>query len=79
MASKFDSMVDEIIFIGYFLSSKAYRVYNKRVLNVEESINIKFYKSDDSSNEKDEFEPTVCKDLNKRETSREKEKTVDST
>ncbi|XP_022633080.1 uncharacterized protein LOC111241023 [Vigna radiata var. radiata] len=39
---KFDSKVDEAIFIGYSLNNKAYRVYNKRTMNVEESIHVAF-------------------------------------
>lgn len=34
----FDAKSDEGIFIGYSSVSKAYRVFNKRTLNVEESI-----------------------------------------
>lgn len=39
---KFDSRVDEGIFLGYSLTSRAYRVYNKRTLIVEESIHVTF-------------------------------------
>ncbi|WVZ03236.1 hypothetical protein V8G54_024042 [Vigna mungo] len=39
---KFDSKADEAIFIGYSLTSKAYRVYNKRTMCVEESIHVFF-------------------------------------
>ena len=35
---KFDAKGDEGIFLGYFLQSKAYRVFNKRTIVVEESI-----------------------------------------
>ena len=37
---KFDSKFDEAIFLGYFPTSKAYRVFNKRTLIVEESTRI---------------------------------------
>jgi len=37
---KFDAKVDEAIFLGYSLHSKAYRVFNKRTLNGEESIHV---------------------------------------
>ena len=39
---KFDYKSDEGIFLGYSSSSKAYRVYNKRTLTVEESIHVSF-------------------------------------
>ena len=39
---KFDSKSDEAIFLGYSLTSKAYRVFNKRTLVVEESIHVAF-------------------------------------
>ena len=39
---KFDAKSDEAIFLGYFISSKAYRVFNKRTLIVEESIHVTF-------------------------------------
>jgi len=39
---KFDSKADEAIFLGYSLPSKAYRVFNRRTLNVEESMHIVF-------------------------------------
>ena len=34
--------VDSSIFLGYFLTSHAYRVYNKRLMTVEESIHVVF-------------------------------------
>ncbi|XP_070040368.1 uncharacterized protein [Nicotiana tomentosiformis] len=39
---KFDPKSDEGIFLGYSLSSRAYRVYNKRTLCIEESIHVVF-------------------------------------
>ncbi|XP_073137971.1 uncharacterized protein [Henckelia pumila] len=38
----FDAKSDEGIFLGYSSISKAYRVFNKRTLNVEESIHVIF-------------------------------------
>ena len=35
-------IADEGIFLGYSQSSKAYRVYNKRLLIVEESVHVTF-------------------------------------
>ena len=39
---KFDSKVDEAIFLGYSLTNKAYRVFNRRTLNVEEFMHVVF-------------------------------------
>jgi hypothetical protein len=38
---KFDSRVDEGIFLGYSSRSKAYRCYNKRLHKIVESANVK--------------------------------------
>ncbi|XP_065623114.1 receptor-like protein 9DC3 [Quercus suber] len=37
---KFDAKSDEVIFLGYSINSRAYRVYNKRTKTVMESINM---------------------------------------
>ena len=42
---KFDSKINVGIFLGYAPRSKAYRVFNKRTLVVEESINVTFDES----------------------------------
>lgn len=42
---KFDSKTDVGIFLGYSFSSKAYRVFNKRTLVVEESMHVVFDES----------------------------------
>src|SRR4051812_45106247 len=42
---KFDAKADEGIFLGYAQSSKAYRVYNKRLHIVEESVHVSFDES----------------------------------
>ena len=39
---KFDEKMDNDIFLGYSLTSPAYRVYNKRLMTVEESIHVVF-------------------------------------
>ena len=39
---KFDPKSDEGVFVGYSLTSKAYRVFNKRTMCVEESIHVIF-------------------------------------
>ena len=43
---KFDSKVDEGIFLGYSLHSHAYRVYNRRTMVVEESMHVAFDETD---------------------------------
>ncbi|XP_074319033.1 uncharacterized protein LOC141655949 [Silene latifolia] len=63
---KFDPRSDEGVFIGYSDHSKAYKVYNKRTLLIEESIHVIFDESsvlgqvqnmdDDDEDEDDEFE-----------------------
>ncbi|GAV63259.1 hypothetical protein CFOL_v3_06779, partial [Cephalotus follicularis] len=42
---KFDAKSDEGIFLDYSLNSKAYRVFNKRTLIIEESIHVLFEES----------------------------------
>ncbi|GJT03852.1 putative ribonuclease H-like domain-containing protein [Tanacetum coccineum] len=39
---KFDGKSDEGFFVGYSLSSKAFRVYNTRTMRVEENLHIRF-------------------------------------
>lgn len=39
---KFDEKSDEGIFLGYSLSSKSYRIFNKRTLSIEESMHVSF-------------------------------------
>ncbi|GJR70736.1 putative ribonuclease H-like domain-containing protein [Tanacetum coccineum] len=39
---KFDVQCDEVSFVGYSLSSKAFRVYNTRTRRVEENLHIRF-------------------------------------
>jgi len=45
---KFDPKFDEAIHIGYAINGHAYRVYNKRLLTVEESMHVVFDKFDSS-------------------------------
>ncbi|GKD90301.1 putative ribonuclease H-like domain-containing protein, partial [Tanacetum coccineum] len=42
---KFDGKIDEGFFVGYSLSSKAFRVYNTRTRKVEENLHIRFLKN----------------------------------
>jgi len=41
---KFDAKSDEGIFLGYSLNIKAFRIYNKRTMIIEESIHV-FYET----------------------------------
>ncbi|KAF7145183.1 hypothetical protein RHSIM_Rhsim04G0045300 [Rhododendron simsii] len=43
---KFDARSDEGIFVGYSTSSKAYKIFNKRTLVVEESAHVAFDETD---------------------------------
>ena len=54
---KFDEKSDEGIFLGYSLSSKAYRIYNKRTLTIEEYMHVSF---DETNPSKEEV--VVCND-----------------
>ena len=45
---KFYEKSDEGIFLGYSLSSKAYRIYNKITLTIEESMHVYFDESNPS-------------------------------
>src|SRR4051812_823419 len=54
---KFDEKSDEGIFLGYSLSSKAYRIYNKRTLTIEESMHVSFDETNTSKEEE-----VVCDD-----------------
>ena len=45
---KFDPKADEAYFLGYSTRSKAYRVFNKRSLCVEESVHINFDETNSS-------------------------------
>ena len=49
---KFDSRSDEGIFLEYFSTFKAYRVYNKRTMMVMETVNAVIDKSSESSSNK---------------------------
>ena len=61
---KFDAKSDEGIFLGYFINSRAYRVYNKCTKKVMESINVVI---DDTIQEKDVSEDGEVPSLKKNE------------
>ena len=58
---KFDSQSDEGIFLGYFSTSKAYQVYNKRTMKVMETVNVVIDESSDSGSEK--FSEKIPKEI----------------
>ena len=58
---KFDSRSDEGIFLGYSSTSKAYRVYNKRIMKVIETVNVVIDESSDSGSEK--FSEEIPKEI----------------
>ena len=51
---KFDAKSDEAIFLSYSSSSKAFRVFNKKTLVVEESIHVVFDEINDLPSRKNE-------------------------
>ena len=63
---KFDSKSDDGIFLEYFTSSKAYRVFNKRTMMVEESMHVSFIDINDVAPRKLDDETCILLDaLNK--------------
>ena len=65
----FQPKADEGVFLGYSLNSKAYRIYNKRMQKIEESVHVVFYEgnkkvllNDDLS---DRFKELMIKDSEK--------------
>ena len=53
---KFDAKVDEVLFLGFSSTRKAYWVYNKRTLKIEESIQMVFDESPSSVSKKNAWE-----------------------
>ena len=53
---KFDAKSDVEIFLGYSTSSKAFRVFKKRTMVVEESIHAIFDESNNSLQERESFD-----------------------
>ncbi|XP_056691797.1 uncharacterized protein [Spinacia oleracea] len=51
---KFDERGDEAVFLGYALNSKAYKVYNKRSMCVEESVHIIFDETNNTNEVQDQ-------------------------
>ena len=53
---KFDAKSDEGIFLGYSLNSKAYRIYNKRTMTIEESIHVAFDETNHDKARRDDLD-----------------------
>ena len=60
--ANFDPKSDEGIFLGYSTSSKAYRVFNKRTLVVEETIHVVFDESISQNDHPIEEEENIIED-----------------
>jgi len=54
---KFDAKADEGVFLGYATQSHAYRVYNKRLMTVEESMHVVF---DETNPKLQEHDPKIA-------------------
>ena len=59
---KFDPKSDEGIFLGYSTSSKAYRVFNKKILVVEENTHVVFDESKSQINHPREEDEDILED-----------------
>jgi len=68
---KFDAKADEGVFLGYDTQSHAYRVYNKRLMTVEESMHVVF----DETNPK--LQDHVPKIVNEEEITLKKKSTAE--
>ena len=53
---KFDAKSDERIFLGYSSHSRAYRVFNKRILILEELMYVIFYETNSLKTRKEELD-----------------------
>ena len=70
---KFDSWVDEGIFVGYSWKSKAYRCYNLELKKIVESINVKFDKRSLLKTKKEKKNPYMLDDKMNIELRKEEE------
>jgi len=70
--------VDEGVFLGYVIQSHAYRVYNKRLMNVEESMHVVF---DETNPKLQEHVPKIAYEeetLQKKQSAAEPKSTVEN-
>ena len=57
---KFDEKADEGIFLGYAAKNKGCRVFNKRTMIIEESINVTFDEQNQMTIDDDDEDLNVC-------------------
>ena len=69
LLGKFDAKSDEGIFLRYSEHSKAYRVFNKRILSVEELIHIVFKETNQAPPYRDVVDNLLVGDENSRQES----------
>ena len=62
---KCDAKSNVGIFLGYSSSSKAYRVFNQKIMVVEESIHVVFYESNNSLQGRESVDDDVGIDFSK--------------
>jgi len=67
---KFDAKADEGVFLGYATQSHAYRVYNKRLMTIEESMHVVF---GETNPKLQEHMPNI---VDEEETTQEKQSTA---
>ncbi len=65
---KFDAKSDEAIFVGYSSKSKAFRVFNKRTLVIEESIHVVFDETNNATRKECCSDNDVVDDAHQKET-----------
>ena len=74
---KFDKKTDEGIFLGYSSDKKAYRVYNKRTLVMEEAIHVSFDESFKSISKNENNKEDIQEGIRKLNLNDEKEKRIE--
>ena len=72
-SGKFDSQVDEGIFVGYSCNSKVYICYNLRLKRIVERINVKIDESSSLKTKKERINPNILEDHMDIELKQEKE------
>ena len=70
---KFDSWVDEGIFVGYSWKHKAYNSYNLRLKKILEIINVKFDETYLLKTKKEDINSNIFKEQEKEELKQEEE------
>ena len=73
---KFNAKSDEAIFLGYSEHSKAYRVFNKRTLSIEESIHIVFKETNQTLPSRDVVDDFLVGAENSRQEQEEQDEEI---